>query len=123
MARSKQKIDGLFRPVENGFINRGGFGLIFKGERCSDNKSVAMKFVHSDNIHSACREFDMYWYLDAINKTNVERYGFSTVYYFNQWGYYVLTIFSLFECDLKNKMKHHTFQPVDNLILFRDFVS
>lgn len=80
-----------------------------------------MKFVCEKNANLAKREYDVYTYLNAIFNPDVERYGIPSIYYYNRYGEYQLMVLSLFECNLLNK--ESAIQVIDNLIVFRDFVS
>lgn len=84
-----------------------------------------MKFVDHILYESIQREYAMYTYLNAIYNPDVEKYGIPAIYYYNKYGErHQLLVFSLFECNLLDKAENVTaLQPIDSLILFRDFVS
>ncbi|XP_031630080.1 casein kinase I-like isoform X2 [Contarinia nasturtii] len=117
-------IDGLFKPVHHNDIGRGGYGRIFRGINLLNDDIVAMKFTNNTPKAKANsdREFEMYWYLDAVDKPSVEKYGISPIYYYNKWGPHILTVMSLFDCHLYKKSTEIATEPINTLILFRDFV-
>lgn len=90
-----------------------------------------MKFVPDENRNTAEREFQMLTYLNAINRTEIERFGFPAVYYYSNWKGFILTIISYFDggdlVERKNKgffeSSSSESKSIDSLILFRDFVS
>lgn len=105
------------------------------GERSSDKFSIAMKFSPWEHKSVMDREFEMYTYLHAVNKTNVEQYGISPILYYKklQWedDEYMLAVFSFFDgghlLDMSKKghFSHAANDPnvINSLIIFRDFVS
>lgn len=127
MAENNELIDDTFRPLQNGYISEGYYGAVFKGERASDNLTVAMKFTDMKFVDSCDLEYAMYTFLDAINNTNVEKYGFPAIYYFNEWNqHYILTVFSFLDGgDAYDRLikTNHFAEPLNSLILFRNFVS
>lgn len=87
-----------------------------------ENSMVALKFVPEVNITFTNREIEFYSYLDAIDNVTVEKFGISNVYYYGKWRSYMLTVFSLFDCDLVNMAEHFPNRSINSLLLFRDFV-
>lgn len=84
---------------------------------------VAMKFTPSKRADVAAREYEMYTYLNAINNTDVERYGIPTVYYYGTWKDNILIAVTLLDPAFNKKSKDRELQEVDILITFREFVS
>lgn len=90
-----------------------------------------MKFVLDEYRNTTEREFQIFTYLNAINRTDIERFGFPAVYYYNDWNGYILTVISYFDGgDLVDRRNKGFFQnpsseseSIDSLILFRNFVS
>lgn len=90
-----------------------------------------MKFVLDDNRNTTEREFQTLTYLNAINRAEIERFGFPAVYYYNNWKGYILTVISYFDGGDLTERRNSGFlenpstesESIDNLILFRDFVS
>lgn len=89
-----------------------------------------MKFTQNIHKNESDREFEMYTYLNAIDNTEVEKFGFSAVHYYNEWNNeYMVMVFSRFEEDLINAMYRGCFNctlkqgAANSLILFRNFVS
>lgn len=83
------------------------------------------------NEQDAKREYEMYSYLDAIDKPEIEKFGFCSIYYFGKWneGYMLMAMSLLTDGDLEDKAKLGFFedsvenQAINSLILFRNFVS
>lgn len=90
-----------------------------------------MKFVKKEIEQEAKNEYEIYTYLKAINNPKVEKYGIATIYHYNEnWNGYILTVLSYFGGgNLLAKGREHyfdhsiTYQNINTLIVFRDFVS
>lgn len=87
-----------------------------------------MKMAHEQY---AKREYEMYTYLDAIDKPEIENLGFCSIYYFGKWNddYMLMAMTLLTDGDLDDKAEEGFFkdsienQAINSLILFRNFVS
>lgn len=92
-----------------------------------DNREVAMKFTNSSQLKSSEREYEMHSYLNAINNSDVLKYGISPIYYYNPKfaDDYILTVFPLFKSSLREVLRYEfeEWDTIDTLILLRDFVS
>lgn len=97
----------------------------FTGIRIADNKLVALKFMDGNRMEDPHREYKIYTYLHAIATPNVERFGIPTVYYYKKWKGFILMVLSYLNGgDLITAVEAGHFKnPLDSLILFRDFVS
>lgn len=89
-----------------------------------------MKFTPKVHKNKSDQEFEMYTYLNAIDDTNVEKFGLATVYYYNEWNKeYMVMVFPRFEEDLIDALNRGCFNytikqgAANVLILFRNFVS
>lgn len=89
-----------------------------------------MKFTPKAHENKSEREFEMYSYLNAIDDENVEKLGFATVHYYQEWNNeYMVMVFSRFEEDLIDAFNRGCFNytskqgAANGLILFRNFVS
>lgn len=90
-----------------------------------------MKFVLNDFRNNTEREYQIFTYLNAINRPEIERFGFPALYYSNDWKGYILMVISYFDGgDLVRRRNKGFFQnpsseskSIDSLILFRNFVS
>lgn len=157
-AASNKPIVNNFKPLKGGFIKSGGFGVVFKGMRhpnnnlclvinrinqkkkkiigyigvrISDKRPVALKFMKMANEQDAKKEYEMYSYLDAIDKPEIEKLGFCSIYYFGKWNedYMLMAMSLLTDGDLDDKASEGYLddsvgnQAINSLILFRNFVS
>lgn len=83
------------------------------------------------NEEDAKREYEMYSYLDAIDKPEIEKLGFCSIYYFGKWNeeYMLMAMTLLTDGDLYDKAREGFLddsvenQAINSLILFRNFVS
>lgn len=82
-----------------------------------------MKFTPTDEQFEAAKEYAIYTYLDAINNTDVERYGIPSVHYFGLWDDYVLMAITLLDANCMKKSKNGQLNELDMIIIFREFVS
>lgn len=80
---------------------------------------VAIKFTPSKYSDMAETEYEMYWYLSAVNNTDVQQYGIPTVHYYGTWNDYVVMAITLLD-TVSNK---HKLKELDVLIIAREFVS
>lgn len=84
-------------------------------------RDVAMKFTQ--DAYFAEREFEIYTYLNAINNTDVERYGIPAVYYFGTWHDHVLMAITLLDSKFNECHRSRSFTEADILLIAREFVS
>lgn len=94
---------------------------------CGAKTEVAMKFTPSESSNFAKKEYEMYSYLNAINRPEVEAYGIPAVYYYGEWDrnkekYHLLAI-TLLDLEFYKRAKDHKVSDIDLLILSRGFVS
>lgn len=112
-------------------INQNIIIIGYIGERISDKRPVALKFMKMANEEDAKREYEMYSYLDAIDKPEIEKLGFCSIYYFGKWNedYMLMAMSLLTDGDLDDKAREGFLddsvenQAINSLILFRNFVS
>lgn len=95
------------------------------GINIADNRPVAIKFAASWNLIESEREFYMYVNLHAYQNPKMERFGIPVVYYRGQWENFTLTALTKLDKDLNDlaEEEHHLKNPLDVLILIRNFVS
>lgn len=82
---------------------------------------VAMKFTR--DAYFAEREFEIYTYLNAINNTDIERFGIPAVYYFGTWHDHILMAITLLDSKFNECHRSRTLKEIDILIVAREFVS
>lgn len=106
--------------------------IISLGLDLVENVTVAIKFVADDKMKEAQKEFEILTYLGAdkiankiANKnTTVEQYGIPAVYYYGHWEGYTVTAITKCDKDLIDIGNDGGLNdPLDILILFRNFVS
>lgn len=120
MVLKQETINGIIQPLENGTLAKGAFGLTYKGVLFDALKTeVAIKFTPLTNREKAETEYEMYWYLDAVNNTDVEKNGIPAVYYYGTWNDYMVMAITL----LDSVSDKHKLNDVDVLIIAREFVS
>lgn len=143
LAENGDLINSIFKPSKNGYIGYGGFAFTFKGVHTFNSdknskltfrpysvagillpidKEIVMKFTKLENKELAEAEYEMYTYLDAIDKPEVELYGIPAVYYYGQWQGQDLIMMGLTLLDKKVKTKQLLENDVNILIVLRDFV-
>lgn len=101
------------------------------GIKLEGNVPVAIKFVKNENMKQIEREYEILSYLNAIHNPNVEKYGIPAVYDYSEWQNCIYMVFSLFEFHLIDAVQKGSFnyttqdnhKALNNLILFKDFVS
>lgn len=82
-----------------------------------------MKFTLSCPGADAKHEYEIYSYLNAINNTEIEKYGIPCIYYYGQWKECQMIGMSLLGTEFNNRYKHLDVNDLDVLILCREFVS
>lgn len=95
------------------------------GVRINDSRPVAVKFIESSNIAYAEHEYRIYSYLHAIDNPTVERFGIPAVYYYGKWKDFIVIAITLCERGSLNDYcdDFDPENPLNNLIVFREFVS
>lgn len=90
-----------------------------------NNRPVAIKFVKDHQDQCCQREIEALSYLKAYKNESVEQFGIPVVYYYGRWQMYILTALTKLDNDLFEMSRYSTLRqnPLDVLILFRDFVS
>lgn len=86
-------------------------------------REIAMKFTPINVEIFASEEFKIYSYLNAINNTDVERYGIPSVYYYGKWNNYILMGITLLDAKFNKCFECGLFNGADALILMQQFVS
>lgn len=88
------------------------------------NIQVAMKFTPTEEQFEAAKEYAVYAYLNAFNKTDVQNsFGIPSVYYFGLWNDHVLMAITLLDTDCRRKAIKNEINELDTIIIFREFVS
>lgn len=65
----------------------------------------------------------MYTYLNAINNTDVERYGIPAIYYYGEYKGYTMIGLTLLNFGFNASFQSFQFNIIDILVAFREFVS
>lgn len=82
-----------------------------------------MKFTSSyEYRREAEKEYEIYSYLNAINRTEIERMGIPSVYYFGEWDDYILIATTLLDSTFNKKFQAKDIDETDILIVCREFV-
>lgn len=82
-----------------------------------------MKFTMSCLGADAEHEFEIYSYLDAINNTEIEKYGIPCVYYYGEWEECQMIGMTLLNPEFNKRYAHLNVNDIDVLVLCREFVS
>lgn len=124
MSENNETVGDIFEPYKNGVLGDGFFGIAWAGTLLHPiRKEVAMKFTPLHMKVFATEEFKIYSYLNAINNSDVERYGIPSVYYYGEWNDYVLMGLTLLDPEFNKRVENGLFGEVDGLILMQQFVS
>lgn len=86
---------------------------------------MAIKFAAKKNLIESAREFYMFVYMYAYRNPRLERFGIPVVYYRGRWESFTLTALTKLDKNLHDLVdeEHHLKNPLDVLILIRNFVS
>lgn len=84
-----------------------------------------MKFTLLADKKAADEEYEMFSYLHAINRSDVEKYGIPAVYYYGEWDQLKIMGVSILDNDLEKLVdSKQIFESDANILLvLRDFVS
>lgn len=98
---------------------------LFAGIHIADGHEVAIKFVNVAKRNEALREFQMFFYLKAYKKPEVEQFGIPAIYYYGEWENFIAMAMTKLDKSLYDVcMEPHEFtNPLDALIFIRQFVS
>lgn len=95
----------------------------FAGELLKPVKrEIAMKFIPPRNKEFAEEEYTIYTCLNAINNTDVERYGIPSIYYFGSYKNYTMIGFTLLEKEFNSVFDDFDFDLIDVLVTIQEFV-
>lgn len=130
MVKKNESINNAIQLTKNGYLGRGAYGLSYKGKLMGNPTEYAIKITFPMYLAYAQKEFDMYTYLRAVNRTETEAFGIPVIYYYEMWkveeNLAVLAMTLLdpeFGSSVKKTMENKQFEPLDILIIFREFVS
>lgn len=97
--------------------------ILFAGILHPSKREIAMKFTLPSPGADAKHEFKIYSYLDAINRTEVEKYGIPCILYYGQYQDCQMLGMSLLDPEFNKRYKNLNVTDIDVLILCREFVS
>lgn len=126
MANKSETINNLIQLTKKGYLGRGAFGLSYKGKLKGNSTEYAIKITFPMHVANAQKEFEMYTYLHAINRSETETFGIPVIYYYGIWSInenLTVMAMTLLDPEFGKSMKKKDFEPLDILIIFREFVS
>lgn len=129
MANKNEPINNVIQLLPRGFLGKGAFGISYKC-KLKGNPSIeyAIKVTYPMYVGEAQNEFEMYTYLDAINKSETEAFGVPVIYYYDTWWWkkrenFTMMAMTLLDSEFGESMKNKKFGELDVMIMFREFVS
>lgn len=117
---SGELINGVLKPLR--FLDCGDVGFVFHGITHKDKIPVAIKFIKKTDLEFAQREYEMYSYMKAINKTDVEKYGIASVYYYGRWKGFIVSAYTGLEDTLAHRIEIGRVETYDILFVIQQFV-
>lgn len=127
MANKIEPINNVIQLIKKGYLGRGGFGFTYKGKLKENPTEYAIKITYPMYVSNARKEFEMYTYLHAINKSETEAFGIPVIHYFGMWnkeiGNFTVMAMTLCDSEFDKSMKSKNFEQLDIMIMFREFVS
>lgn len=88
-----------------------------------DNMEVAMKFSPHWSSDNAKTEYEMYTYLNAINRPDIKINGIPTIYYYGHWNNYTIMAMTLLDSEYQKKVENFNINKSDLFIILREYVS
>lgn len=125
MANKNEPINHIIHLSKRGYLGNGGFGLTYKGKLMGNPTEYAIKITYPMYVAEARKEFEMYTYLHAINKSETESFGIPVIYYYDMWkkqDNFTVMAMTLFDPEFGKTMENKKFEQLDIMIMFREFV-